>query len=129
MKKLAVSLAITLGLAGCASAPEDIQPIYVSPSEYAGYSCDSMQTEMRDISRRVGQLTGQLDEEATADAWQMGVGMVLFWPALLFLEGGDGAQAHEYATLRGKYDALTEAHNRKGCEQVIKPTETKNTEI
>ena len=126
MKKLAVSLAIAIGLSGCASAPEDIQPIYVSPSEYASFSCEAMETEMRDISKRVGVLTGQLDEEATADAWQMGVGMLVFWPALLFLEGGDGAQAHEYATLRGKYDAVTEAHGRKGCKEMVTK---KNTEI
>jgi hypothetical protein len=70
---------------------------------------------MRTISNRVGILTGQIDEEADADAWQMGVGLVLFWPALFFLEGGDGPQASEYSMLKGKYYAVESQHDMKGC--------------
>ncbi|GEA09838.1 hypothetical protein [Alteromonas sp. KUL49] len=112
---LIAALAI-LGLSGCASHSKDIQATYVSPTEYAGFTCEQMQGEMREISRRVGILTGQIDEEADADTWQMGVGLVLFWPALLFLEGGDGAQASEYALLKGKYEAVETQYKRSNCE-------------
>ncbi|MGO2279319.1 MAG: hypothetical protein ACTH5U_10965 [Pseudomonadales bacterium] len=70
---------------------------------------------MRDISQRVATITGQVDKEASADAWQMGVGLVLFWPALFFLEGGDGALQSNYALLKGKYEAVSTQYNRKGC--------------
>ena len=46
---------------------------------------------------------------------QMGVGLVLFWPTLFFLEGGDGAEAAEYARLKGERDALEQAYTQKKC--------------
>ena len=39
----------------------------------------------------------------------MGVGLLLFWPALFALEGGDGPEAAEYARLKGEYEALRQA--------------------
>lgn len=37
----------------------------------------------------------------------MGVGLVLFWPALFFLAGDD--QKEELARLKGEYEALEKA--------------------
>jgi hypothetical protein len=45
----------------------------------------------------------------------MGVGLVLFWPALFFLEGGDGPEAAEYAQLKGEFEALRENSIQKKC--------------
>ena len=60
----------------------------------------------------------------------MGVGLVLFWPALFFLEGGDGPEAAEYAQLKGDFEALRSASVAKSCsisaqspEQIIKEAE------
>ena len=50
----------------------------------------------------------------------MGVGLVLFWPALFFLEGGNGALQSEYALLKGKYEAASTQYNRKGCPNINK---------
>jgi hypothetical protein len=38
----------------------------------------------------------KLQKTTENDQAQMAVGMILFWPALFFLEGGDGAEAAEY---------------------------------
>lgn len=57
---------------------------------------------MTRVSRRAGELQASLKQKADGDAMQMGVGMLLFWPALFFLEGGDGAQAQEYSRLKGE---------------------------
>ena len=111
-----IILTMILVLGACASAPKDIAATYVSPNEYNGFSCEDLEDEMRSLSRRVAILTGQLDEEANADQIQMGVGMLLFWPALFFLEGGDGAQASEYALLKGKYEAVEIKYNRNKCK-------------
>lgn len=43
----------------------------------------------------------------------MGVGLILFWPALFFLANKD--QRVELATLKGQYEALEEAAVRKNC--------------
>lgn len=121
-----VSLTTIFLLAGCASKSTDIPATYVSPNEYASYACETLETEMTDISRRVATITGQVDKEASADSWQMGVGLVLFWPALFFLEGGDGALQSEYALLKGKYEAATTQHSRKNC---VTEAETEETDV
>jgi hypothetical protein len=117
-------LATVFTIGGCASKSTKIPITYVSPNEYASLSCVTLENEMRDISQQVAVITGQVDKEASADAWQMGVGLVLFWPALFFLEGGDGALQSNYALLKGKYEAASTQYKRKGCdgltEQAVK---------
>ena len=108
-------LAISFVMSGCATKSTNISATYVSPNEYASYSCSTLENEMRDISQRVATITGQVDKKASDDAWQMGVGLVLFWPALFFLEGGDGTLQSDYALLKGKYEAVSTQYNRKGC--------------
>ena len=119
MKNIIVSIVLVIGISGCASAPEDIAAAYVSPNEYNGFTCDELEDEMRALSRKVAILTGKLDEEANSDNIQMGVGLVLFWPALLFLEGGDGAEAAEYALLKGKYEAVDIKYTRNKCKNYV----------
>lgn len=121
MKKSIISASLSLialfCLSGCASKSSDIPATYVSPNEYASLSCPTLENEMRDITRRVGVITGQVDKEASNDSWQMGIGLVLFWPALFFLEGGDGALQSEYALLKGKYEAVSTQYRNKNCGQ------------
>ena len=69
---------------------------------------------MQTLSHRVAELGGQVDKTASNDSVQMGVGLVLFWPALFFLDG-DTPQAAEYARLRGEFDALEKAAIQKNC--------------
>lgn len=49
----------------------------------------------------------------------MAVGMLLFWPTLFFLEGGDGPQAAEYARLKGEVDALEKVAIAKKCDMTV----------
>jgi hypothetical protein len=99
----------------CASKPEEIGAAYVSSLQYQDYDCRQIGTEMQRLSARVSELQGALNKKASDDAVQMGVGLVLFWPALFFLEGGDGAQAQEYARARGEFEALEKAGLEKRC--------------
>lgn len=101
-----LSLLLTFGVAACASHPDKIQQQYVSDSQYSHYDCEQLALEESRISRRVSQLHGSLEEKATRDDVQMGVGLVLFWPALFLLEGGDGPEAQEYARLKGEHEAI-----------------------
>ncbi len=106
-----------LGLlaAGCATQPDKIAAIYVSPVQYQSYSCNQIELEMERVSRRANVLQASLKKTADADAAQMGVGLLLFWPTLFFLEGGDGPEAQEFARLKGEKEALEKVSVQKEC--------------
>jgi len=59
-------------------------------------------------------LTGRLNEAASNDKAIMGVGMILFWPALFAL-GGTKQQEAELARLKSEYDALQISVTSKKC--------------
>ena len=103
---LLTSLASLILICGCATPPKKIAASYVSPLLYKDYTDDQILVEMDHISRRTLELYNSLKKESSADTAQMAVGLVLFWPALFFLEGGDGPEATEYARLKGQYEAL-----------------------
>ena len=48
----------------------------------------------------------------------MAIGHILFWPALFFLEGGDGPQAAEFSRLMGERDAIDRVSRLKDCSSV-----------
>ena len=108
-------------IASCASQPESMEAAYVSPLKYKGYDCDQIMTEMNYVSERTVTLYDRLNKKADDDAVQMGVGLVLFWPALFFLEGGDGPEASEYTQLKGEFEALREASVQKKCDPGMLP--------
>ena len=114
IKSFVVLLLVTL-LVGCATAPEKLGATYVSPLQYKDYTCDQIGMEMQRVSRKVAELRGTLDKDASNDAAQMGIGLILFWPALFFLEGGDGVNASQYSHLKGEFEALEQVAIQKDC--------------
>jgi hypothetical protein len=78
--------------------------------------------EMNRVSRKVNELRGELKGEADADSAQMAIGLIIFWPALFFLEGGDGAGAAEYSRLKGEFEALEQASIQKSCGIKVQQT-------
>ena len=83
--------------------------------KYKDYDCEMIALETASVEQRTNHLYHSLKTEANKDAGQMAIGMVLFWPALFFLEGGDGPQAAEFAQLKGEYNALEEVATIKKC--------------
>ena len=114
MKKFLGLLTATL-LIGCATQPKDLPTAYVSPLLYKDYSCDQISMEMSRVSRKVNELRGVLKEDANNDSVQMALGLIIFWPALFFLEGGDGADAAEFSRLKGEFEALEQVSIQKSC--------------
>lgn len=111
----ATSLIVSLSLlSGCAKSTSEIPATYVSPMQYERYSCSQLQAEMQTVSQRVSEIGGQVDKTASDDNAQMAVGMILFWPALFFLDGST-PQGAEYARLKGEFDALEKASIRRNC--------------
>lgn len=121
MKKVLIGAALATAIAGCASSPDKIQTSYVSPMQYKDYDCDQIEGELERVSRRANELYGSLKKTADNDSAQMAVGMVLFWPTLFFLEGGDGPEAAEYGRLKGERDALEKVAIQKKCNASIIP--------
>lgn len=128
MKRVITAVIIVATLAGCASSPDKMAAAYVSPIQYQDYDCKQIGAELTRVSRRAQELYGQLDKTASNDGAQMAVGLVLFWPALFFLEGGDGPEAAEYARLKGERDALEQVAIQKHCDPAIIPPAMKPPE-
>jgi len=105
----------TVALMGCATQPNKLGAADVSPLVYAKYDCDQIGMESDRVTRRINTLYSQLKEEADADEWQMGVGLILLWPTLFWLEGGDGPEATEFRQLKGEYAALQQVSVSKKC--------------
>ena len=101
-------------MAGCATKSADIAPSYVSPIQYQSLSCEQLAQEARRVSSRVAQVTGQQDKKASNDESMMAIGMILFWPALFFMEG-DEQSAAEVARLKGEKGAIEQASIQKNC--------------
>lgn len=101
-------------IAGCATAPDRIQASYVSPIQYTSYDCEQLQGELRRVAGRVREVAGAQKRQANNDTVAMSVGLVIFWPALFFLAGGNDRK-EELAGLKGTYDALSESAIQKKC--------------
>lgn len=125
MKKIIASiLSVTLVMAGCASSSKDVTAAYTSPLQYQNYNCEQINAETLRIQGRVVELGGRLDQAAANDKALVGVGLVLFWPALFAL-GGTKAVEGEYARLKGEHEALQKAAIEKKC---VAPTPAPVTE-
>lgn len=114
--KLAVLLVI-MSTVSCAPQSKDVQAFYVSPLQYQHYNCDQIGQEIGRVSRKVAEVSGAQDSAASKDAVAMGVGMVIFWPALFFLIGGN--RKEELSRLKGEYDALESMAIEKNCTVVL----------
>lgn len=130
MQQIIGTALVAASVSGCASNSREIAAAYVSPLAYNGYSCPQLAAELQRISSRVQQVSGTVDDRASNDSVAMGVGMILFWPALFFMKG-DGPEAQELARLKGEYEAVNQAAIRNNCgmntapsQQPISPTNT-----
>lgn len=123
-KSISLMVAASFGMVGCATSSKDIASTYVSPVQYQGYDCDQIAAENQRLASRVSQLGGRLDEASSNDKAIMGVGLVLFWPALFAL-GGTKQQEAEYARLKGEHDALQQAAVAKKCGVLTAKEEVK----
>ncbi len=113
MKNVAIAAIICGILAGCADAPNKIQPNYVSPMQYSNLDCEQVRSEMMRVSSQVRVLVGQQQKKHKNDQVAMGVGLIVAWPALFFLIGGD--KKEQLAEMKGEYEALETVGTQKKC--------------
>ncbi len=113
--RIAIFAAVSASLlAGCAKDANQVGATYISPVLYENYTCPQLTEEAQRVSSRAAQASGVQDQKATNDKIAMGVGLVIFWPALLFTKGNDETTA-ELARLKGQMDAIEQESIRKKC--------------
>lgn len=111
-----VTAACALAMTGCATHPDKIVTASVSPLQYQNYDCAQLGAELERVADRANELYASLKRDADNDTAQMTVGMLLLWPTLFFLEGGDGPEAAEYAKLKGQREALEKVGIQQKCQ-------------
>jgi len=124
-----VILITALAITGCASHPSTMQPTHVSQSKYDTYSCEKLYLESEDTSERISDLEYILTKKASDDTAQMTIGLIIFWPALLFLEGGDHGEAMEFSRLNGNYNAMAKVNMNKECGRRLAVIKVKHSPI
>ncbi|WP_170467168.1 hypothetical protein [Ruegeria arenilitoris] len=115
MKKLIFpALVGSLLTSACAQKAEKVTAAYVPTTLYSGESCKDLRLEQARVVAQVNHLAGEQDKKAQNDAVAMGVGLVVFWPAL-FLMAADKDESSQLAQMKGQYDAIQAAGAQKGC--------------
>ena len=70
--------------------------------------------KLKPCRKRRPKPAAKQDKARRGDVVKTTVGVVLFWPVLLFNEG-DGAKANELANLKGQMNAIQQASQQKQC--------------
>lgn len=100
--------------AGCATRAQDVHPEPADPGAFAAMDCMALYDEADRMRLRAAQLAYTLDERAGTNIVALGMGVTVFWPALLAMRPA-GPDAAELARLKGRDDALRIALISKGC--------------
>ena len=111
----AASAGLALALvAACASRSDNVRPAPVTAADFAAWNCGRMHDELDRVQRRATDVAYAVDERAGNNIVALGVGLLVFWPALLAMQP-DGPEARELAQLKGRDDALRAAARGKAC--------------
>ena len=105
-------------VSSCATSSDNITSSFVSPAQFASYDCAQIEAQMVSVAGQVRAVSGAQDKKASDDKVYMGVGLILFWPALFFLASED--HKAELSRLKGEYDALNAVGIQKRCNLVTR---------
>ena len=114
LRPLATSVLAAALLAGCATRAVDVRPEPANPADFAGWSCSHIDDELDTVQQRAADVAYAVDERAGNNILALGVGVSVFWPALLAMRPA-GLEAADLARLKGRYEALRVAARDRGC--------------
>ena len=100
--------------AGCATRAVDVKPLPANPADFEPWPCARIHDEMDVVQQRAVELSWIVDERAGQHVVALGLGLAVFWPALLAMRP-DGAEAEALGHLKGRFEALQAAARHKGC--------------
>lgn len=115
----AVLLALALA-AGCATRSQDVPAEKVDAASFSALDCNALYDETDRTRLRATQVAYALDERSGTNIVALGMGVTVFWPALLAMRP-TGPDAQELARLKGRDEALRTAQVARGCPPA--PTE------
>jgi hypothetical protein len=110
----AFTACLALGLAGCATRSADVAPLPASPTEFTTWDCARIDDELDTVQQRAADVAYSVDQRAGSNIVALGVGLAVFWPAILAMRP-DGLEAAELARLKGRFEALQTAARGHGC--------------
>lgn len=113
-KSLALS-AVALLLSACASTSADVTPAEIEAAQFERFGCEQLEHERYRVHAQMVHLAGEIDRRSVGDRIAMGVGVVLFWPAL-FLIDGEGPRHDELARLKGEEQQLRDTMASRDCD-------------
>ncbi len=108
------SLALALGLSGCATRSGDVKPVAANPADFALWSCGRIDDELDAVRQRATDVAYAVDEHAGNNILALSLGVTLFWPAILAMRPA-GPEAAELGRLKGRDEALRVAAQAKDC--------------
>jgi len=106
-------LALTLA-AGCATRSQDVEPEKVDVAAFRSMDCNALYDEADRTRLRATQVAYSLDERSGTNIVALGMGVTVFWPALLAMRP-TGPDAQELARLKGRDEALRAAQAERAC--------------
>ena len=107
-------LGFSLALAGCATRSADVLPAQANPADFSGWDCDRIADELDRVQQRAADRAYAVDERAANNIIALGVGLTIFWPALVAMRT-NGPEAQALAQLKGRYEALRTAAADAAC--------------
>ena len=120
MKQAVAILLIALGLSACAQASGDVRPVYTPATNFSDLTCDQLREKLLDVQGKVTVVAGQQDQKRKVDQTATGVGLVLFWPALIAMPL-TADHKRELGVLKGEYEAIGRAAEMKQCKIAAPP--------
>lgn len=106
--------ALALSMAGCATRSGDVLPAPANPADFAGWDCEHIADELDRVQQRAADRAYAVDERAGNNIIALGVGVTIFWPALVAMRS-NGPDAEALAQLKGRYEALRVAATNQAC--------------
>lgn len=110
-------LMVAMGiLAGCSSAPKanEVGAAYVPSAQYSSMSCEQLIAEAESIRRSVPALEQAVDKHRSNQKGIEVVTWILFWPAALLLDKGEGTSS-QLAKAKGEMEAIGLTMRSKRC--------------
>lgn len=105
---------VTAWLVGCASRSADVRPQATDAATYATWDCDRLSDEIDKVQWLAADVAYAVDARAGNNLIALGLGVTVFWPALLAMRP-DGPESAQLAELKGRYEALQVAARRAAC--------------
>jgi hypothetical protein len=125
LRRQVVHAAVLLSMvSGCSTRSVDVRPHEADPAQFAAWTCERISDESDRVQFRAADVAYAVDARVGNNLIALSLGVTVFWPALLAMRP-DGIEAEELAALKGRFEALRSASQRRDCPP---PPETMNAQ-